>query len=201
MSRCDPATRTCSSQNTCRAGARIEQIEFGGSNLQRSTTDGAKTRARRIGLLAARAGQQGAGLGCWRVARGSHVHRYIHWLAPAGHGDSERGCNAGGLNGVELAYAPRHEEAFDYAQNRGDPSPTKAAVKNPQAGAAQIEVVKPAECLPPRRGVRIHTADRRWLADWDMARCSWAFSLYALAFRIRNRAQSGSPPGSRLSDA
>ncbi len=90
----------------------------------------------REGLPTAPAGHQRTRLrSCW------HIDRDVEWIAPARHRDAQHGRNSRRLNGVEFAYTARHEKALDKAENGGDTRPEEAAVENPQAGSAQVEVV------------------------------------------------------------
>ena len=110
---------------------------------QRPAAPSAEPRPRRIGLLAPSARQKRSRLRCRSGRRARHIHRHIHRLTPSRHRNPQRRGNPRRLNRVELAHAPRHEEALDHAQNRRNPRPEKAHVKNSQPCAPQIEVVNP----------------------------------------------------------
>ena len=80
-------------------------------------------RARRVGLVAARAGIQCPGLALSRSEE-PRRHRLVQWrcasgLTPDGRRNAQRRRNARRLDGVELAHPSGHEEALDNAQNPG----------------------------------------------------------------------------------
>ena len=109
--------------------------------MQRLAAGAAEARALRVGLLAAGAGDEGSGLDGGRGRRRDVDRDVDGRLSPAGHGDAQRGGDAGSLDGVELAHAGGHEEALDEAEQGGDSAPEEQAVEDAEAGAAQIEVV------------------------------------------------------------
>ena len=148
--------------------------------LQRRPAPAAEPRSWRVGALAARAA---CGLnGRRRVRRGSgrrrrricsranhrprhgalrrdiplYIDRHVDWpLTPTGNRNPQRRSNRRCLDGVELAHAPRHEEALDEAKNRRNAGPEEAEIKYPQPRAAHIKMVR-AKAAEEKRKQNAH---------------------------------------------
>ena len=113
--------------------------------LERGAASGAEMRAGLVGALAAAAGNERRGSGNGRRSRrdgGRNLDIDADRNAPGRQVDPEDRSDASGLNGVELAYASRHEEALDEAEDPGEGAPEEEKVENTETCAAQIKMVR-----------------------------------------------------------